>query len=81
MSVIETILIFAVIPAAVYGVVGLFTLRSKFAGTPRYRPGQEWDHPPMWWSANPQGLSARHGDDDDTVGTARMTLGGARGSW
>ena len=79
MSVIETILIFVAIPGVLYFAVGLFTLRSKFAAAPRYRPGQEWNHPPMWWTANPQGLSTRTAEQ--TAPAETMTLGGARGSW
>ena len=80
MSVIETILIFVGIPAAIYFGVGLFTLRSKFAAAPRYRPGQEWTHQPMWWSANPGGLLTR-APDDEAAPAGSMPLGGARGSW
>lgn len=81
MSVIETTLIFVVIPAAIYFALGLWTNRSKFAGTPRYRPGQDWDHPPIWWSANPGGLAAHPVDAEPSADAATMTLGGARGSW
>lgn len=81
MSVIETVLIFVVIPGAIFGAIGIYTLRSKFAGSQRYRPGQAWDHQPMWWSANPEGLSSGHGVDDEPVPAGRMNLGGARGSW
>ena len=72
-SILETILVFAVIPLAICGVFALVTLRSKFAGRPRYRPGQEWDHPATWWSANP--VSA------DTSGSPSTDRGGARGNW
>ncbi|GHF62486.1 hypothetical protein FHX82_002928 [Amycolatopsis bartoniae] len=79
MSIVETILVFALIPAAIYGVVALLTLRSKFAGTPRYRPGQPWEYPPMWWSGNPEGIGAhRQVNPGEAPGTA---VGGARGSW
>lgn len=82
MSIVETILIYALIPAAIYGVVALVTLRSKFAGTPRYRPGQAWDYPPMWWSGNPEGIGAAHPHPEVSSGeTAGSALGGARGSW
>ncbi len=80
---VETILVFALIPLGLYGVVSLLTLRSKFAGTPRYRSGQRWEHPPMWWSANPDGVGDTHrqessGGASAVTGTA---AGGARGSW
>lgn len=88
-SIIETVLIFAVIPLAIYGVFALLTLRPKFARAPKYRPGQEWGYPPVWWSANPAGFSRdaeTHGsgaDDssDGAVGAASADRGGASGSW
>lgn len=84
-NVVETILVYAAIPGAIYGAVGLITNRSKFSGRPRYRSGQAWDYPPMWWSANPDGVGAitRH---DGAQGAAIPALGGstgggARGNW
>jgi hypothetical protein len=82
---VETILVFAVIPLAIYGAVGLATLRSKFAGTPRYRSGQPWEYPPMWWSANPEGAGASHrhtgAESTEQSGTSSTARGGARGNW
>jgi hypothetical protein len=95
-SPVETILVFAVIPLALYGVIALLTMREKTARTPRYRAGQEWEHPPVWWSANPAGLGAdhpvnlhaphAHGDHAPApAGSAaepvRTAKGGARGNW
>jgi hypothetical protein len=57
-SVVQTILVYAVIPLAIYGLVALLTLRDKFARAPRYRPGQPWDYPTVWWTANPAGADA-----------------------
>jgi hypothetical protein len=84
-NLVETILVFAVIPLVIYGAVGLATLRAKFAGTPRYRSGQPWEHPPMWWSANPEGLGAahEHAGVQNTVpsSTSSTARGGASGNW
>ncbi|MFC4000269.1 hypothetical protein ACFS2C_03255 [Prauserella oleivorans] len=79
MSILETTLVFAGIPLAIYGVFAVVTLRSKFAGRPRYRPGQEWDHPPMWWSAS----TISTGSPQDAGETVRPSTvrGGARGNW
>jgi hypothetical protein len=80
-SILETILVFVAIPLAVYGFFSLVTLRSKFASRPRYRPGQAWDYPPVWWTANPEGVGQRHADGADE-GTAPSTVrGGASGNW
>ncbi|WP_156757797.1 aa3-type cytochrome oxidase subunit CtaJ [Actinokineospora pegani] len=84
MTIVETILVLAVIPLAIYGVIALLTLREKFARSPRYRPGQEWEHPPVWWTANPAGLGADHPAarpvDPDSA-PVRTAKGGARGNW
>jgi hypothetical protein len=79
-SVVQTILVYAVIPLGIYGLVALLTLRDKFARAPRYRPGQAWDYPTVWWTANPAGADA------SAVPTGggkprRTAKGGARGSW
>lgn len=79
-NVVQTILVYAVIPLAIYGVIALWTLRGKATRVPRYRPGQAWDYPPQWWTANPAGA------DPAAVPTGggkprRTAKGGARGSW
>ncbi|MGQ0837953.1 aa3-type cytochrome oxidase subunit CtaJ [Actinokineospora sp.] len=84
MTLVETILVFAVIPLAIYGAVALLTLRERFAKSPRYRPGQEWEHPPVWWTANPAGLGADHAcaaPAADAAAPTRTAKGGARGGW
>lgn len=84
-NLVETILVYAVIPGAIYGVVGLITNRSKFAGRPRYRSGQPWEHAPLWWSANPDGVGAvqrHHGPEGAIPSLGGSTVGGgARGNW
>jgi hypothetical protein len=84
-SVVQTILVYVLIPAAIYGVIALLTLWPKFARGPRYRPGQPWTYDPVWWSASGvvdprQAGSApvEHTPADPSVRTAR---GGARGNW
>ncbi|MEV0678035.1 hypothetical protein AB0I60_16120 [Actinosynnema sp. NPDC050436] len=80
MTIVETVLVFALIPLAIYGVITLLTLRPKATRIARYRPGQEWGYAPVWWSANPGGLPADHHTETAPVSgpTAR---GGARGNW
>ncbi|WP_216216124.1 aa3-type cytochrome oxidase subunit CtaJ [Amycolatopsis aidingensis] len=90
MNIVETILVFALIPLAIYGACALATMRSRFAGKPRYRPGQPWEYPPLWWSANPEGVgdvrvhtvSAEGEPVEPAERPARSTVrGGARGNW
>lgn len=79
-SVVQTLLIYAVIPLAIYGLVALLTLRDKGARAPRYRPGQPWEYAAVWWTANPAGADASAVPTGG--GKPRPTAkGGARGSW
>lgn len=79
-NVVQTTLIYAGIPLAIYGVVALLTLRDKVARHPRYRPGQPWDHPPVWWTANLDGIGTG-ATPAPAKGSKRTAKGGARGSW
>lgn len=90
MNLVETIVVFAVIPLAIYGLAGLLTLRRRSSGAPRYRSGQAWEFPAMWWSANPEGVGEghRHAGAGSTVSGstvapegASTAAGGARGNW
>ena len=81
-TVLQTIGVYALIPLALYGVISLFTLWPKIARAPRYRPGQEWNHEPVWWTGNPDGtgsFAARHAEEGQPA--ASTARGGARGSW
>jgi hypothetical protein len=82
-TIVETVLVFALIPLAIYGVIMLLTLWPKATRTPRYRPGQEWGFEPVWWSASPAGVSgAGHAQDQtETAAPAGAVRGGARGKW
>jgi hypothetical protein len=83
-SVWETILYFVVPPVALYLGITLLVIAPRTARRPRYRPGQPWPHPPMWWTANPEGahLPAAHHDGPVIAGARAGTeRGGARGSW
>lgn len=81
MTIVETVLVFALIPLAIYGVITLLTLRPKATRIPRYRPGQEWNYAPVWWSANPAGLTGGAHRAAETPAEGRTAKGGARGNW
>lgn len=74
------ILILVGVPGAIMVLLGLLTLRPHYARTRRYRPGQEWNYPPVLWTANPEALRNTVGvrRDRHAAGGPR---GGARGSW
>lgn len=85
MSVVETVLIYVLIPAAAYGVIAALTLLPKFVRGPRYRPGQPWTYEPVWWSANGVVDATRAGlppaENAPAESSVRTARGGARGNW
>lgn len=84
MTVVETILVYVLIPAAIYGVIALCTLGPSRVSSPKYRPGQPWTYEPVWWSASgvvdprQTGVPTEQAPPHPSVRTAR---GGARGNW
>lgn len=48
----EVVLVMAGVPLAIMVLLGLLTLRPHFARTRRYRPGEEWNYPPVLWMAH-----------------------------
>ncbi|MER6990817.1 hypothetical protein ABT337_29295 [Saccharopolyspora hirsuta] len=85
-TVVETVLALAVIPAAIYGLIVLIAMWPKLT-RPRYRAGQKWDFAPVLWVANPAGVNnavpmadveSEAASEGARPSTAR---GGARGNW
>lgn len=69
---------FAGIPLSILLAIALFTIVPRMARAPRYRPGKDWDHPPIWWTSG----SNTELDPDGTAPAVPVeTLGGARGVW
>ncbi|TCO50725.1 hypothetical protein [Actinocrispum wychmicini] len=81
MSLVQTVLVFVAIPGGIYGIVALLTLRVRASKTPRYRPGQSWEYPPVWWTANPDGAARSALAEESAPMGLRTAWGGARGSW
>lgn len=86
MSVVETVLVYVLIPAGALAVLALVTMAPRMGRRPRYRSGQPWEHAPVWWSANPEGVGTAHhgGAPQLTAGAAHDAAtvgGGARGTW
>jgi len=69
-TVVETILVFAVAPLAVVLVLALLTLGAAARHRrPRYKPGQPWTHEPIWYEPHPEatGHGSGHGDGETTA--------------
>jgi hypothetical protein len=59
MTVVETVLVFAGIPAGVLLVIAAAVLApSAMHGQPRYRPGKPWGHAAAWWLPDPEAVGA-----------------------
>ena len=54
-TVVETILVYAVAPLAVVAVLALLTLVPGRPKRLRYKPGQPWQHEPVWYEPHPVG--------------------------
>jgi hypothetical protein len=59
-TVVETILVYAVAPLAVIAVLALLTLVPGRSKRPRYKPGQAWEHEPVWYEPHPEHPTAEH---------------------
>ena len=65
MPVIETVLIYGVIPLAVFVILAVLTLLpGRGNDKTKYRPGQPWQHEAVWYEPHPDvpGVPG-HGDD------------------
>ena len=90
MSVISTVLVFLIIPAAVIGMVAALVFSSSDRSKPsrRYRPGRPYDFPAMWFTATPERVApaadAAHGlaiEDSSGAVVRPGPTGGASDSW
>ncbi len=90
MSVISTVLVFVIIPAAIIGTIATLVLAGSDRSKPsrRYRPGRPFDFPAMWFTATPQQVApsgAGHTGliiEDSTGAPVRPgSTGGASDSW
>jgi hypothetical protein len=76
-TVVETLLVYAGIPIAVIAVLALLTLVPGRQKRARYRPGQAWEHEPVWYEPQPEHPEeAEHGSGHED-GHAALGAGGA----
>jgi hypothetical protein len=63
-NVAETLLVFVGAPLAVIAVLALLVyVPAGRNRRPRYKPGQPWEHAPIWYEPHPEGgPEAGHGD-------------------
>jgi hypothetical protein len=71
-----------VIPLAIVLFFAVLTLLPGRAKKVRYKPGQPWEHDPVWYEPHPVG--GGHGGHSAIGAGASASagpLGGARGTW
>jgi hypothetical protein len=76
-SVLETVLRFAVPTVVLYLLIVLAVVGPRLARRPRYRVGQPWQYEPIWWTADPEGAHL----PAPVARSASGERGGAHGSW
>ena len=91
MSILETALIFGLIPLVLFLALYVFAKITSTDPAPRpapYRLGQTWDHAPVLWSATDEVTPYTHhsgashsGHAELTAGSASLIGGRASGKW
>jgi hypothetical protein len=77
MTIVETVLVFAGIPAGIISVLVFGVYGKTLLHQPnRYRPGKAWTYPPSWYVPHPEALD-RHA----ARGASVTAVGGASGEW
>lgn len=83
---LETVLILAVIPAALFVLITLAVMWPRITH-PRYRAGSEWNFAPVLWVAHPAEVNSAVPteavtlESDAAESTPSTARGGARGNW
>jgi hypothetical protein len=78
-SILQTVLLYGAVPGGIFLVISLLAAGKGLSRRSRYRPGEPWRYPPVWWSANPEGAALPEVvEHAETAGASR---GGAHGSW
>jgi hypothetical protein len=94
-NVAEILLVFVGIPLLVIAVLSLLIWGRGGRKRPRYRPGQPWEHAPIWYEPHPGAASGGHGGGHSNGHASHAALeaghvvhtqsggplGGARGTW
>lgn len=85
MSILETVLIFGVIPLVIYLVISFLSTRGKpYAGTApaHFDLRAHWSHEPVLWSAVDEVTThGHHGHHELTAAPQDLIGGSASGKW
>ena len=83
MSIVQTVLVFVAIPAAIIAVIILLVYGKSLVHQPnRYRPGRPWTYPDQWFLPHPDAVTQSSAVRQIEGGTTSTTaVGGASGEW
>jgi hypothetical protein len=85
MSIVQTVLVFLGIPAAIIAVIAFGVYGKALVHQPnRYRPGQPWPYQAAWFVPHPDAVVRPEGGARQLEsGSASQTtaVGGASGEW
>lgn len=81
MTVAETLLVFAGVPLAIFLLLALVTVGPGVRNRrPRYKPGQPWEHAPVWYEPHPEGGGGHGaGHDGETAAIGSSVYGERHG--
>ena len=80
MTIVETVLVFVGIPAAIIAAVAFAVYGKSMLHQPnRYRPGRPWNFAPEWFVPHPDALT--HSDHPAVTAGSTTAVGGASGEW
>jgi hypothetical protein len=76
-TVVQTLLVFVGIPAAIISAIFLAVYGKTLLRQPnRYRPGRPWSYPPTWYVPHPEAVVQVPAESGSTT-----AVGGASGEW
>jgi hypothetical protein len=76
-TVVQTVLVFVGIPAAIIALIFLAVYGKSLVRQPnRYRPGKPWTFGPSWYVPHPEAVVRT-----EATPTSTTAVGGASGEW
>ena len=83
MTVVQTVLVFVAIPAAIIAVIAFAVYGKAMLHQPnRYRPGRPWTYSPAWFVPHPDAVVPNGGHKQlESGSTSTTAVGGASGEW
>ncbi|MEO8888909.1 MAG: hypothetical protein ABI429_06415 [Jatrophihabitantaceae bacterium] len=82
MTIVQTVLVFVGIPAAIVACVVLAVYGKSMLHQPnRYRPGRPWNFEPEWFVPHPDALTHIDRPHSDRPAGSTTAVGGSSGEW